>query len=107
MGLDYALRHQDDFELSTSRVRVETEEEKSHGRAERTLKASFRKSMNPKTFKTKIKSLPSERSELVLLPGTAKVFLASNIAIWYIYVSEQTDSAIMGKSMDEEKSYQS
>ena len=99
------MRHQDGFELSTSRVRVKTEEKKSHG-AERTLKACFRKNMNPKTFKTKIKSLPSERSELVLLPGTAKVFLASNIAIWYIYVSEQTDSAITGKSMDEEKSYQ-
>lgn len=57
--------------------------EKSHGRAERrTLKACFRKNMNPKTFKTKIKSLPSERSQLVLLPGTAKVFLASSIAIW-------------------------
>lgn len=95
------MRHQDGFELSTSRVRVKTEEKKSHGRAERTLKACFRKNMNPKIFKTKIKSLPSERSELVLLPGTAKVFLASNIAIWYIYVSEQTDSAIMGKSMDE------
>ena len=106
MRLDYALRHQDGFELSTSRVRVKTEEKKSHGRAERTLKACFRKNMNPKTFKTKIKSLPSERSELVLLPGTAKVFLASNIAISYLYVSEQTNSAITGKSMDEEKSYQ-
>lgn len=101
-GAGLCVRHHDDSELSASRLGLKkVEGRKSHGRVERrALKACLRKSMDPKIFKAKRKSPPSERSELVPLPGTAKVFTASNTVIWPIYVSELTDPSIRGNNMD-------
>lgn len=58
----------------------------------------FRKSMNPKIFDAKCKRPASWGSELIPLPSTAKVFMASSVT-WPICVSDIIDRASMGNNI--------